>query len=98
MKPIEYPIKEDKESPRHTFIDANGIAIAALADAGDPYICHIKTEKLAVLVAAANREKVMRKALGEVYRAYLASPDESCNFDWDAWGVRAATALKEKGA
>ncbi len=59
-------------------------------DTGAPLVATAYGEANARLIAAAPD---LLAALREVYEAYLAPPEESADFDWDAWGKRAQVAI-----
>ena len=51
-------------------------------------------QMLTDLVASKDAEiQRIRKVLELVYEAYKQPPEESCDFDWDAWGEIAKQAL-----
>lgn len=52
---------------------------------------HRENMSNARLIAAAPD---MLEALEEVYQAYEAPPEESADFDWDAWGRKAQDTLR----
>jgi len=54
----------------------------------------VMSQILNALVASKDAEiQRIRKVLELVYEAYKQPPEESCDFDWDAWGEIAKQAL-----